>query len=234
MDASLRKQRRFYDLSFVLCLALAIFLAGMTTALFFMGDKTGYSSGASIRVQSGPTIRVQQQGSIDGGSQVSRMPQQRETLASQPVRPQLIRITTVHHSPKPKAAYRPYVVKSGETLSRLDPEGWKHTCEINKQFGSIRKADCALMADTTILLPVAVVESMTLAKVDSPAAPSERIAQTEIRDRLSQTDRLRLAEIARQRFCDHPGNESSPACEPERTMGFEMLALSLQRSSDRT
>lgn len=233
MDASLRKQQQYYDFSFVLCLVLAIFLAGMTTALFFMGDKTGYSSGASIRVQSGPMIRVQQ-GDVDGGTQVSRMPQQRETLASQPVRPQLIRITTVHHSPKPKAAYRPYVVKSGETLSRLDPEGWKHTCEINQQFGSIRKADCVLMADTTILLPVAVVESMTLAKVDSPAAPSERIAQTEIRDRLSQTDRLRLAEIARQRFCDHLGNESSPACEPERTMRFEMLALSLQRSSDRT
>ena len=175
MDTSLRKQQQYYDFSFVLCLVLAIFFAGMTTALFFMGDKTGYSSGASIRVQSGPMIRVQQ-GDVDGGAQVSRMPQQRETLASQPVRPRLIRITTVHHSPKPKAAYRPYVVKSGETLSRLDPEGWKHTCEINQQFGSIRKADCALMADTTILLPVAVVESMTLAAVDSPAAPSERIA----------------------------------------------------------
>ena len=223
MDASLRKQRRFYDLSFVLCLALAIFLAGVTTALFFMGDKTGYSSGASIRVQSGPTIRVQQQGSIDGGSQVSRMPQQRETLASQPVRPLLIRADTINPSPKPKAAYRPYVVKSGETLSRLDPEGWKHTCEINQQFGSIRKADCALMADTTILLPVAVVESMTLAKVDSPAAPFKQIVRTEIRNRLSQDDQLRLAE-----------NESSPACDPERTMRFEMLALSLRRSSDRT
>lgn len=232
MDASLRKQRRFYDLSFVLCLALAIFLAGMTTALFFMGDKTGYSSGASIRVQSGPTIRVQQQGSIDGGSQVSRMPQQREIPASQSVQPPLIR--AVYPLPKPKAAYRPYVVKSGETLSRLDPEGWRHTCEINKQFGSIRKADCALMADTTILLPVAVVESMTLAKVDSPAAPFKQIVRTEIRNRLSQDDQLRLAEIARQQFCDHPGNESSLACEPERTMGFEMLALSLQRSSDRT
>ena len=220
MDASLRKQQQYYDFSFVLCLVLAIFLAGMTTALFFMGDKTGYSSGASIRVQSGPMIRVQQ-GDVDGGTQVSRMPQQREMPASQSVQPPLIR--AVYPLPKPKAAYRPYVVKSGETLSRLDPEGWKHTCEINKQFGSIRKADCALMADTTILLPVAVVESMTLAKVDSPAAPFKQIVRTEIRNRLSQDDQLRLAE-----------NESSPACDPERTMRFEMLALSLRRLSDRT
>lgn len=234
MDASLRKQQQYYDFSFVLCLVLAIFFAGMTTALFFMGDKTGYSSGASIRVQSGPMIRVQQGGDVDGGTQVSRMPQQRETPASQPVRPQLTRITTVHHSPKPKAAYRPYVVKSGETLSRLDPAGWKHTCDINRQFGSIRKADCALMADTTILLPVAVVESMTLAKVDSSAAPSKRIAQTEICKRLSQTDRLHLAEKARRQFCEHEGNERSPACESERAANFGMLVLSLQRSSDRT
>ena len=231
MDASLRKQQQYYDFSFVLCLVLAIFLAGMTTALFFMGDKTGYSSGASIRVQSGPMIRVQQ-GDVDGGTQVSRMPQQREMPASQSVQPPLIR--AVYPLPKPKAAYRPYVVKSGETLSRLDPEGWRHTCEINKQFGSIRKADCALMADTTILLPVAVVESMTLAKVDSPAAPFKQIVRTEIRNRLSQDDQLRLAEIARQQFCDHPGNESSLACELERAASFEMLVLSLQRSSDRT
>ena len=222
MGASLRKQWRFYDLSFALCLVLAIFLAGVTVTLAVM-NKAGYSSDAPVRVQSGPTIRVQQQGSIDGGSQVSRIPQQRETLASQPVRPLLIRADTINPSPKPKAAYRPYVVKSGETLSRLDPEGWKHTCEINQQFGSIRKADCALMADTTILLPVAVVESMTLAKVDSPAAPFKQIVRTEIRNRLSQDDQLRLAE-----------NESSPACDPERTMRFEMLALSLRRSSDRT
>ena len=234
MDASLRKQQQYYDFSFVLCLVLAIFLAGMTTALFFMGDKTGYSSGASIRVQSGPTIRVQQQGSIDGGSQVSRIPQQRETSVSQPVRPLLIRADTINPSPKPKAAYRPYVVKSGETLSRLDPAGWKHTCDINRQFGSIRKADCALMADAVILLPVAVVESMTLAAVNLPAVPSERIAQTEIRDRLPQAARLYLAEKARQQFCDHSGNERSPACELERAASFEMLVLSLQRSSDRT
>ena len=220
MDASFRKQRRFYDLSFVLCLALAIFLAGVTVTLSVM-NKARYSSDALVRVQSGPTIRVQQQGSIDGGSQVSRMPQQREMPASQSVQPPLIR--AVYPLPKPKAAYRPYVVKSGETLSRLDPEGWKHTCEINQQFGSIRKADCALMADTTILLPVAVVESMTLAKVDSPAAPFKQIVRTEIRNQLSQDDQLRLAE-----------NESSPACDPERTMRFEMLALSLRRSSDRT
>ncbi len=220
MDASLRKQWRFYDLSFALCLVLAIFLAGVTVTLAVM-NKAGYSSDAPVRVQSGPTIRVQQQGSIDGGSQVSRMPQQREIPASQSVQPPLIR--AVYPLPKPKAAYRPYVVKSGETLSRLDPEGWKHTCEINQQFGSIRKADCALMADTTILLPVAVVESMTLAKVDSPAAPFKQIVRTEIRNRLSQDDQLRLAE-----------NESSPACDPERTMRFEMLALSLRRSSDRT
>ena len=233
MDASLRKQWRFYDLSFALCLVLAIFLAGVTVTLAVM-NKAGYSSDAPVRVQSGPTIRVQQQGSIDGGLQVSRIPQQRETSVSQPVRPLLIRADTINPSPKPKAAYRPYVVKSGETLSRLDPAGWKHTCDINRQFGSIRKADCALMADAVILLPVAVVESMTLAAVDLPAVPSERIAQTEIRNRLPQADRLYLAEKARQQFCDHSGNERSPACELERAASFEMLVLSLQRSSDRT
>ena len=231
MGASLRKQWQFYDFSFALCLVVAIFLAGVTVTLAVM-NKAGYSSDAPVRVQSGPTIRVQQQGSIDGGSQVSRMPQQREIPASQSVQPPLIR--AVYPLPKPKAAYRPYVVKSGETLSRLDPAGWKHTCDINRQFGSIRKADCALMADAVILLPVAVVESMTLAAVNLPAVPSERIAQTEIRDRLPQAARLYLAEKARQQFCDHSGNERSPACELERAASFEMLVLSLQRSSDRT
>ncbi|MBP8201382.1 MAG: hypothetical protein QG664_687 [Patescibacteria group bacterium] len=233
MDAFLQRQWR-YNLAFLICSALAIFLAGVAVTLTVMNKAAGYSSGAPVRVQSGPTIRAQQQGDADGGAQVARMPQQQiEAPVSRPEPPQLIRAVGTHH-PSKSHAYRAYVVKPGETLSRLDPAGWKHTCDINRQFGSIKKADCTLTADAAILLPVAVVESMTLAAVDSPAAPSERIAQTEIRKRLSQTDRLHLAEKARWQFCDHTGNERSSACESERAANFEMLVLSLQRSSDRT
>lgn len=232
MDASLQRQWQRYNFSFVLCLVLAIFLAGMATA-FSIDNKTGYSSDTPMLVQYVPAIQVKQD-SAHGGAQVARMPQQQiEAPVSRPEPPQLIRAVGTHH-PSKSHAYRAYVVKPGETLSRLDPAGWKHTCDINRQFGSIKKADCTLAANAAILLPVAVVESMTLAAVDSPAAPSERIAQTEIRKRLSQTDRLHLAEKARWQFCDHTGNERSSACESERAANFEMLVLSLQRSSDRT
>ena len=231
MDASSHRRWR-YDWTFVILCIVAIFLSGVTATLVVI-NKNGYSSSTPIRVQSGPVILAQQDG-VDGGVRVSQVSlQQTEARALLSERSQTTRVAVAsHHSPKPKA-YRPYVVKSGEMLSRLDPEGWKHTCEINRQFGSIKKMDCTLKADVAILLPVAVVESLAVAAADTTPTMLSQIAKAEP-ETISLDQQIRLAGIVRQQFCDHPGNERSSACEPERAAAFEMLVLSLHRSLDRT
>lgn len=128
-----------------------------------------------------------------------------------------------------RGTYRAYTVQPGQTLSRLDPEGWQHTCEINKQSGGIRTKDCKITAGTSILLPVAIV--IALSQEQAPQVAHLGVTQppraAERNVPLNLEERLRLAEIARQQFCNHPENERSYACTPERAAQTELQTLAL-------
>jgi hypothetical protein len=227
--ASYNRSRRQSDWIFVILCAVGFFLLGVSATLTLINMMRNH-------VESGPPIQVQLVLSTTTETLAQSAPpvlsQEPQKKASSQPQVELITFRT-SQSPKTQsqpAKYRPYVVKNGETLSRLDPKGWKHTCEINKQLGSIGK-DCLLIAQAAILLPVSVVESLSLAEAQArsiPKAPQQTALAKPAQKRvLSLEEELHRAGIVRQQFCDHVGNEKSSACEPEQAAAIELQHLAL-------
>ncbi len=223
---ALTRTRQQYDWSFVILCIVAIFLFGVTATLAVCN--TSCCSASTVKVRSAPVLvveknaqretRVHQQAAVIRPVFTHADERQSATTPPQP--------TASSHNHQKK--YRPYLVKPGESLSQLDPKGWQHTCAVNRQMGSIKNTDCTLMADATILLPVVVVESLTLATTDTaPPAVTTKVAKAQ--STRSLDEKIYLVELARQQFCDHPGNEMSSACAPERQASAQLMTLVLAR-----
>ena len=230
--ASYNRSRRQSDWIFVILCAVGFFLLGVSATLTLINMMRNH-------VESGPPIQVQLVLSTTTETLAQSAPpvlsQEPQKKASSQPQVELITHVAFRTSQSPKtqsqpAKYRPYVVKNGETLSKLDPKGWQHTCEINKQLGSIGK-DCLLIAQAAILLPVSVVESLSLAEAQArsiPKAPQQTALAKPAQKRvLSLEEELHRAGIVRQQFCDHVGNEKSSACEPEQAAAIELQHLAL-------
>ncbi|MBP7060682.1 MAG: hypothetical protein KBA91_01740 [Candidatus Moranbacteria bacterium] len=213
MNALPRESRWRRNWIFVFFCALATFLSGVTATLVVF-NTSGYSSPESIQSARSPKSLLTARSLVQAKEDSSRV-----LSPAAGERPVIVRVNfrtmsapssqVVHHDDQPR--YRSYLVKPGETLSRLDPEGWKHTCEINRQLGKIKKTDCTLTADAEIFLPVAVVRSLTLA-LDSHLQTT--VSRPDNR-KLSIEEQSRLAEIALRRFCDSLANEELPGCKKQ-------------------
>ncbi len=213
-----------YNWLFVILSALAIFLFGVTATLVSLNAGHIAPAPASARFTSETTSKLLPVTTADVQQQAVVPP--KSTAAS------VVKVAfkpTTYITPA-RGTYRAYIVQPGQTLSRLDPEGWQHTCDINKQLGNIKMRDCKITAGASILLPVAIV--IALSQEQAPQVAHLAVTQapraTEQRDvSLNLDERLRLAEIARQQFCNHPANERSYACKPERVAQTELQALAL-------
>ena len=207
---------------FVILGVLAIFLFGVTVTIVSLNVGHAALEPVSARFTPGATSKP---------ISVTPVDVQWSATASLKSTASVVRVAlkpTAYIAPA-KGTYRTYTVQPGQTLSRLDPEGWQHTCDINKQLGNIKMRDCKIIAGASILLPVAIVIALSqeqaplvapFAVVQSPRAVERDVS-------LDLNQRLHLAEKARQHFCDHPGNERSYACTPERAAQIELQALAL-------
>lgn len=120
--------------------------------------------------------------------------------------------------------YTPYTVQPHEMLSKLDPEGWQHTCKVNQQI-SLIKTDCRLIAYATILLPVAVVAGLESKK--RMVAQHQSHGNASINS--SPDSSVRIAR-AQQQLCDHAGTQEirPTICSSERSLQTEQQRLALK------
>lgn len=221
------------DWTFVILSAFAFFLSGVTATFAMCNARSHAPELVALARLAQPIL---QQAPITSAQTAPRATKQLETTTQSTVTPAVIRLASSRAAPvqKPKGTYSTYRVKKGQTLSQLDPEGWQHTCEINKQLGRIKTRDCGLTTEADILLPANIVAALSLEEQQANTViPPETIKAAELKAPLNLDERLRLAEVARQQFCDHPGNEMSPACAPERAAQaqFQTLALTVGKQS---
>lgn len=205
------------DWTFAILCALAFFLAGVTATLAMCNAERAPDLAFSARLAPRAAPQPILMAAVES-----------RPISSAAVNP-IVRVTlkpTTYVMPV-KGTYRNYTVQPGQTLSRLDPEGWQHTCEINKQSGNIKTRDCKITAGTSIILPVAIVIALSQQE-ESPARHLANTDRTAEHKMLGINERLRLAEVARERFCSQQvSNEKLPACEPEWAARIQMQALAL-------
>lgn len=156
---------------------------------------------------------------------VSASPAEVKTVSTTPVSVETsIRPTNVDTRQK---KYTSYTVQPHEMLSKLDPEGWQHTCKVNQQIGRIRN-DCRLIAYVTILLPVAVVAGLESKERMVAQHQSNGNASRQSLDS-SPDSSMRIARTQPQ-FCDHAGTQEMrlTVCSSERSSQTEQQRLALK------
>ena len=216
MKANLVKfLKRLLDYSFVTLLFLAAILAWYTAEIYEMNNPTGK------RIQSSPVMSTKVN-SPKPATSTAILPKEEalpstEQLPSQRTEPaRLIRASytapsrTVVQPATASSTYRPYTVKHGETLTSLVGDDWKRVCDINVQFGSIKTADCRIVADQKILLPVAV---------HSTASTSPDLQ--DYATRLAALEK-KVEEI-RQEICQHDSMKSQSECSRNQSRSSDSV-----------